>query len=164
MKVKIPPTQIRSLLLVLLAFRGFAIDNDLNEKWEPQYESRESDYESGDFLYQYPSREFLYRFISREQVEVSQGTTITHILTYHDCIYYADYSFAVFTNPKNEEIYMNIGPNLDEFFSWSDTNYTDFTIGEEVEVTWELVTLSCAGSGEVPYYFWSMVNIEKIDE
>lgn len=120
-----------TLLLVLLAFRGFAADNDEH-------------YLNGNG--------YQYRFISMEQVEISRGQTITGILTYigYNCDF--DYDFTVFLNPKNEEIIMRGGPGPEQFFSR----------GEKVKVIWKLTTLYEAGEGDAPYYFWSIVEIEKI--
>ncbi len=132
MQRKITVTLKTTLLLVLLAFGGFAAAKD-------------RDYPAGSGR--------LYRFISMEQVEVSRGKTITQILTYVGFNGNHDYWLMLFVNPKNEEISMNIGVDVD----------LNFTKGEEVKVVWELTTLYEAGDGDAPYYFWSIVGIEDIN-
>ena len=132
MGIKKTATQIATLLLFFLVFKGFAADND-------------RDYLNGDG--------YQYRFISEEQVEVSQGKAITQILTYVGLNCNLDYLLTVFVNPKNEEISMNTGPDIEQ----------NFSKGEKVKVTWELTTLHEAGAGDAPYYFWSIVEIEKMD-
>lgn len=97
--------------------------------------------------------EYLYRYISREQVEISLGQTLTQTMTYVEFNGNLDYWLTAFMNPKNEKIVMHTGLYIEDVF----------TKGEQVKVVWEIVTLSEAGLGEVPYYFWSLVEMEKID-
>ncbi len=125
-------TLIAASLLALFAFRGFAADND-------------RDYSNGSG--------YQNRFISMEQVEISRGKTITQILTYVGFNGNYDYWLTVFVNPKNEEITMQTGLDVEH----------NFTKGETVKVTWELTTLYEAGEGDAPYYFWSIVEIEEIE-
>lgn len=125
-------TKIATLLLVILAFKGFAADND-------------RDYLNGDG--------YQYRFISEEQVEVLQGKAVTQILTYVGLNCNLDYLLTNFIYPKNEEISMYTGQDIEH----------NFSKGDEVIVTWELTTLHEAGEGDAPYYFWSIVEIERID-
>ncbi len=130
MQSKITVTLKTTLLLVLLAFSGLAAAKD-------------RDYPDGSGR--------LYRFISMEQVEVSRGKTITQILTYVGFNGNLDYWLMVFVNPKNEEISMHSGVDVD----------LNFTKGDKVKVIWELTTLYEAALGDEPYYFWSIVEIEN---
>ena len=97
--------------------------------------------------------EIKYRYISIEEVEKSKGKTVTEIFTFIEYNSDNDYGFTTLKNPKNETVSMTGGPGPEH----------NFTKGEKVKVIRELTTLYEAGEGDAPYYYWSIVDIKKID-